>query len=145
MAGQRLPDIVDVGRIDAARLGDAFDDGRGARVHVLVLGELDHAYSTNKRAVSPVKGSGVNMPAGRRRTADFDLGFPVFPAFPAFPAAVSRQTAPGRRIAWRHVSGVGAVSAVSAVSAGHFGRRKTLVAKTLVAGRRCLQLSLPAE
>ena len=56
MAGQRLPDIVDVGRIDAARLGDAFDDGLGARVHFLVLGELGHAYSTNKKGRLPREG-----------------------------------------------------------------------------------------
>src|SRR5947209_7847192 len=42
MTGERLPDVVDVGRGDAATLGDILYDGLGAGRHVLVLDKLGH-------------------------------------------------------------------------------------------------------
>src|SRR5689334_638261 len=42
MARERLPDIVDVGRGDAAAFCDTLDDGLGAGRHVLVLDKPGH-------------------------------------------------------------------------------------------------------
>src|SRR6266567_4980600 len=53
MARQRLPDVVDGGGIDATRLGDAFDHGLGARVHVLVLGQPGHRTLLHMREGEP--------------------------------------------------------------------------------------------
>src|SRR5687768_658395 len=50
MLRHRLPDIIDVDRVDVAALGDVLDDCFRARAHVLVLGQPGHGRSQMKRA-----------------------------------------------------------------------------------------------
>src|SRR4051812_8875458 len=45
MARHRLPDVVDVGRIDAAPRGNALDHRLSPRAHVLVFGQSRHGRS----------------------------------------------------------------------------------------------------